>query len=122
MQTDESDSTDDASEPKGFYGKFVGFVSAGFPKIFRDAFKGFGLNCTDDITVNTANVIGKTGAETFFYLLGNAVGLITMIVGAWWLYRLIQHFAKNYARWFHRVRACGIWFAAFLIFRSALAA
>ena len=117
----EENSEEDDETNTSFYGKLVSLITVSTPKIFQDAFKGFGVNCTDDIAVNTANIIGKDWMETSWYLLGNIFGVISTIIGAWILYGALQYFAERYARWFHRVRACGIWFASFLIIRSSFA-
>jgi len=92
-----------------------------FPRIAQDSFKGFGLNCTDDIAVNTAYIIGKSHEEMFWYLLGLTIGVISMIALTWSLYGMLQHFAKAYGVIFNRIRALAIWIAALLIFYSAMA-
>lgn len=104
--------------PSSWYERIVAAIAGFFPRIAQDAFKGFGWNCSDDITVNTSNVLGKSALQTFWYLSGNAVGVISMIVAVWAVYGLLRHFADNHVLGFNRVRAVGIFFAAFLIFRS----
>lgn len=113
---DASDATD-----KGWFDRGMVLFGGGFfPRIAQDSFKGFGLNCTDDIAVNSANIIGKTNDEIFWYLLGNFSGVLSMIAMVWVLYQMLRHFADSYGLIFNRVRAIAIWFAALLILNSAI--
>lgn len=117
---DEEEEDEDRKIPDTWYEHFVWMIGGLFPKIAQDSFKGFGLNCTDDIAVNSANIIGKTNMEVFWYVVGNAVGVLSMIAVVWMLYNLLQYFADKFGRSFDKVRACSMWFAAFLIYRSAM--
>lgn len=118
--TAEDEEDEDRKIPNSWYERFVWMIGGIFPKIAQDSFKGFGLNCTDDIAVNSANIIGKTNMEVFWYLVGNAVGVLSMIAVVWMLYGLLQYFADKFGKSFDKVRACSMWFAAFLIYRSAM--
>ncbi len=121
-EASETGENEESSDNGGKLGKVLGTMTVFFPKITQDAFRGFGLNCLDDITVNTANLLGKSGIEIFWYLLGNGIGLFTMILLVWLIHASIARFAETGGWWFHRLRALGIWFAAFLIYRSGMAA
>lgn len=114
----ESGNSDEGKEQTNTYTTFIERISCGFPKLSRDAFKGFGLNCLDDITVNTANVIDKSNAEIAQYMGGVTIGITFMIIVIWFAQVRLQTFSEKYGRVFHRVRAIGIWFAASLILYS----
>ena len=121
-QVDESDDQANEDASQGWFERGMALIGVGFfPRIAQDAFKGFVLNCTDDIAVNSANIIGKTNDEIFWYLLGNFLGVLSMIAMVWILYRMLRHFADGYGTIFNRVRAVTIWFAALLILYSAIA-
>lgn len=119
---DENDSHVNENTDYGWFDRGMALVGGGFfPRIAQDSFKGFGLNCTDDIAVNSANIIGKMNDEIFWYLLGNFLGVLSMIIMVWVLYRMLRHFADGYGTIFNRVRAIAIWFAALLILNSTIA-
>lgn len=81
----------------------------------RQAFTGFILNCVDDFTVNTANILGRSSIEVWQYMSGVTFGIISMICITWYLQTLWGQFAARYGKVFDHTRACGIWLAAGLI-------
>ena len=81
----------------------------------RQAFVGFMLNCLDDITVNTANILGRSDIEIWQYMSGVTLGIISMVCITWYLQSFWGQFAARYGKVFDRTRACGIWLAAGLI-------
>jgi hypothetical protein len=109
---------DEDSVDANTYQNVIERISMRSPKFSRDAFKGFALNCLDDITVNTANIIDKDYSEIIEYMGGVTLGITSMILCIWFAQLQLQTFSERYGQVFHRVRAVGIWFAAGLIFHS----
>ncbi len=115
---DDDDGNTDDTDNENTYKTIIEKIAIRSPKFSRDAFKGFALNCLDDITVNTANIIDKSGTEIIQYMGGVTLGVTSMILGIWFAQIRLQTFSEKYGQVFHRVRAIGIWFAACLILQS----